>query len=284
MGAARACLRLMRPVNSAMVGLAVLVGVVIASNGNLGRVPLAGLVSGFLVGFLVSASSMVLNDIIDIEIDKVNAPDRPLPSGELSVRSAKACYVLLLLAGVSLSSLTGLDSLIVALLGAGVAALYNAKLKLSGLPGNVAVAFSTSLPFIYAFTIVDNANASVLVFWAMVFLTVLGREIAKDIADVEGDMVKGARTLPIIVGRRAAAVAAASFYLIAVSLSPLPLILGLAPRPRVYAAGVALVDALLLLSAARLVASPRKRVALEHKRTVLVAMLIGLLTFLATFV
>jgi geranylgeranylglycerol-phosphate geranylgeranyltransferase len=277
-------MRLLRIINSVMVGFAVIVGVFLASNGSMTRIDILSLLSGFTVGFTISASSMVLNDIVDIEIDRINAPERPLPSNTLSLRTAWVCYFILLLAGFLAASYTGLDSLLTAIAGGVIAALYNLKLKLSGFPGNVAVAFSTSLPFLYAVTIVKDANVIVLVFWAMVFLTVLGREIAKDIADVEGDAVKGARTIPIVYGRRTASLIAALFYVTAVSLSPLPLALDLVRNTRVYAIGVAVVDILLIYSLAILVRNPRKNTALYHKRVVLVAMMIGLIIFLLSVV
>ncbi len=276
-----ACLKLIRAVNSAMVGFAVIVGVVLALGGTPGNLSPIVLISAFLVGFSISGSSMILNDIIDIEIDKINAPNRPLPSGAISIRAAKACFTVLVAIGLAASLVTGLDSLLVAAAGAGASVLYNAKLKLKGFPGNIAVAFLTSLPFLYAFTVVDSPNPTVLVFWAMVFLSVLGREIAKDIADVEGDAVKGARTVPIVLGRRTAAVLSGFFYISAVGLSPLPLILKIVKRPLVYASGVSVVDAVLIISTIILIASPRRAIALKHKNYVLFAMLLGLIVFLA---
>jgi geranylgeranylglycerol-phosphate geranylgeranyltransferase len=272
---------MMRIANSLMVGFAVIVGVYLAAP-DLRNVPYLILLSSFAVGFLISASSMVLNDIADIEIDKVNAPERPLPSGAISKREAYVCYTILLISGLALSTLTGLDSLFVAALGAVLAALYNLRLKLSGLPGNVIVAFSTSLPFLYAFTVVDKPNTVVLVFWAMVFLAVLGREIAKDIADIEGDLVKKARTLPILLGRRAAAIVATLSYMSAVFLSPLPLLYHLVRHEDLYAVGVFIVDIILIHSSYILLRSPRKQVAIAHKREVLVAMLLGLIVFLVS--
>ena len=283
-GRISACLRLMRVVNSAMVGFAVLVGIALAAPGRATSVDPLLVIAGFLVGFTISASSMVLNDIADIEIDKVNAPDRPLPSGAISVRAARACFAVLSAIGLALSALGGLDSIAVVALAVATSTLYNLRLKLSGLPGNLAVAFLTSLPFLYAFTLIDNANPSVLVFWAMVFLTVLGREVAKDIADVEGDSLKGARTVPILYGRKAAAVIASLFYIVAVALSPLPLLMNLVLRPRVYAVGVSIVDLMLVYSVLMLLSSPRKRQVLRHKSVVLAAMLVGLVVFLASSV
>ncbi|MBO0889036.1 UbiA family prenyltransferase, partial [Candidatus Bathyarchaeota archaeon] len=70
------------------MGLAVVVGETIA----LGIFPsLSEAVLGFLTASLLLAGTMVLNDIQDVQIDRVNSPDRPLPSGRVGIREA---YVL----------------------------------------------------------------------------------------------------------------------------------------------------------------------------------------------
>ena len=44
------------------------------------------MVLGFVTGFAICAFSMVVNDYYDIEVDRVNQPTRPLPSGQVSKR------------------------------------------------------------------------------------------------------------------------------------------------------------------------------------------------------
>ncbi len=61
-----------------MIGLAVIIGEAIAL-GKLPGVPEA--VFGFLTASLMMAGTMVANDVYDVEIDKVNSPQRPLASG-----------------------------------------------------------------------------------------------------------------------------------------------------------------------------------------------------------
>ena len=273
-----ACLRLMRIVNSVMVGFAVLVALAIATGRDFFTFETLDYIAGFLVGFTISASAMVLNDIADIEIDKINAPNRPLPSGIISNRQAFICYLVLVFIGIVASLRAGLDSLTVVVAAVIVSALYDLRLKVSGFMGNVAVAFSTSLPFLYAFTFTNNPNYTVLVFWAMVFLSVLAREIVKDIADVEGDKVKGVKSLPILVGERKAAFIAGMFNLLAVLLSPIPVVYGLV-NETVYSGFVIIVDFALLYSSYRVIINPQREEALRQKRIMLFAMMIGLVGF-----
>ncbi len=275
------CAKLMRIMNSIMVGFAVLVAVAIAVGRGFLELEPMKLVSGFIVGFSVSASAMVLNDIFDIEIDKVNAPTRPLPSGRMSKGEAYLCYFILAFLGLFFSTFTGIDSFLVAFSGILVSALYDYKLKVTGFLGNFSVAFATSLPFLYAFTIVDEANPTVLVFWGMVFLSVLAREIVKDIADIEGDRIKNARTIPLIYGVRRAAQIAFLLYLIAISLSPIPVFLRLV-NYWIYVPSVLVVDFLFIYGSIRILRNPIRKEALYHKKIALYAMLIGLIGFVGS--
>ena len=275
----RACARLMRIVNSLMVGFAVLVGIAIVVGRDIVNLPLTTLVLAYVTGFTISASSMVLNDIVDIDIDRINAPDRPLVSGAVSLRTAYACYAILSLLGVIASLLIGWEALAVAVAGWLVGSLYDVWGKRSGFPGNVMVAFSTSLPFPYAMAVVEAWRESTIIFWAMVFLTVLGREIVKDIADVEGDRHVNARTLPIVIGEGPSAVIAAILYVVAVALSPIPVIIG-GVEPLSYGVFIAVVDFILLYESIRIVKDHSRATALRHKRNVLIAMLLGLIGFM----
>lgn len=83
---------LVRVPNCLMIGFAVIVGEIIA----LGNLPsITAAVFGFLTASLLLASTMVLNDIQDIEIDKVNSPERPIPSGKVGIREAYVLSVIL---------------------------------------------------------------------------------------------------------------------------------------------------------------------------------------------
>ena len=272
------CLRLARPVNSAMVGFAVIVGAVVAS----GRPPPpSDALAGFAVGFLVSASAMIINDISDIEIDRVNAPWRPLPSGRLSVGAAWACFAASSLAGLAAAAYTGPATLAIAVAAWLVSVAYSSWGKRLGLPGNVMVAFSVAVPLLYGAALTRSWDARIAVYWYMVFASALAREIVKGIADVAGDRAAGVRTLAVVAGERRAALAAAALYASAVAASPAPLFLGGLASPLAYAALVAVVDAGLLAEAAGIVLRPTREEALAHKARVLGYMLLGLIAFIA---
>lgn len=74
-------------------------------------------------------AGMVLNDYFDRDIDAVERPRRPIPSGRVAPRQAAVLGVGLLIGGLVCSSLVGLPSLVVAVLLAGAILGYDAWLK-----------------------------------------------------------------------------------------------------------------------------------------------------------
>ena len=73
----------------------------------------------FLAGIsasLIAAAGYVINDYFDIKIDKINRPERPLASGEISVKSAIIYYSIFSIIGLSLSVLISYTAFFIALL------------------------------------------------------------------------------------------------------------------------------------------------------------------------
>ncbi|NSL76451.1 MAG: UbiA family prenyltransferase, partial [Thaumarchaeota archaeon] len=137
-----ALLSLIRPINSFMIGLAVIVGIAIGSPDMLfSRLS----IYGFITGFSISSYSMIINDVYDIEIDKVNQPERPLPKQLISVNSALSLSLILLLIGFTSSLLISmhLDSyyhIIITVIFSFLSWFYNIWGKKQGLIGNSIVA------------------------------------------------------------------------------------------------------------------------------------------------
>ena len=70
---------------------------------------------GFLSLFFISASILVLNDYFDIETDRINAPDRPIPSGAVAPSEALLLSISLLIAGIVLCYLLNFTALLCAI-------------------------------------------------------------------------------------------------------------------------------------------------------------------------
>ncbi|MDB5048886.1 MAG: geranylgeranylglycerol-phosphate geranylgeranyltransferase [Fibrobacteres bacterium] len=169
---------------------------------------------------VLAAAGNMQNDVLDLQADRINRPDRPLPSGRVApgpVLSASiALYLLAVLLGFALGGSEGFLTLAMGLL----LWLYNLKLKAMPLWGNLAVAalcaLAIYLPELGRFP--DFTAIPVL----FAFLTTLAREVAKDAEDVAGDMAIGYNTLPIRFGPDAAKGVTAAACILVVLMLPVP--------------------------------------------------------------
>jgi geranylgeranylglycerol-phosphate geranylgeranyltransferase len=271
----RAYLTLIRPPNTIMIGLGVVIGEAIG----LGRLPGAlQAVFGFLTASLMMAGTMVANDVYDLEIDRVNSPQRPLPSGAVKTRNAVALSVVLSGAAIVFSALLGPWTLLTALLALALMVYYNTRGKKTGLIGNAVVSFNVALPFFYGGLAVNSIGPLLFVFSLVAFLANLAREVAKGISDVKGDSLRQVRTLAVVRGTRVAALTSAALFVIAVLLSFLPPILE--KISWLYFPPVIVADVGFLYSASRLTRNQTPENVRSVKSQVLLWMLLGLVGFL----
>lgn len=271
--------RLIRPPNCVMTGLAVIIGELIVHK-NLYLVPS---LLGFLTAFTITGASMVTNDYWDRYIDVVNEPHRPIPSGLISSKLALRYSFFLMAIGLYLAFLTGLITLIIASVSLVVSLLYNYRGKKLGLLGNFMVSACITIPLIYGGFVYNESMfftdriLLLIIFDVMVFLSNTGREVNKGIADVEGDKLKGIRTVAVSYSSKVAARVASLLYLSAVGLSILPWVLGLTSWP--YLPIVAVSDVGFVISSFILIRDYSKRNALRIKKMVMMCMLVGLVSF-----
>jgi geranylgeranylglycerol-phosphate geranylgeranyltransferase len=269
-------MRLMRPVNCLMMGFAVIVGAVLASS--VWREYWLNLAYGFVTGFTLAAASMVMNDYFDREIDAINEPSRPIPSGLIKPKEALAFAFILTAVGFVAAFLTGPLSLLVALFAWVIFLTYTTLGKRSGLPGNLLVSACVAIPFVYGnIAVANEVKLNVLLFASMAFLSNTGREVTKGIVDVEGDKARNIKTLAVRFGGRTAAIMASFFYLSALLLSPIPLMLNVVSFW--FIPLVLVTDLGLATSSFMLLRDYSRENARKVKTTVLLWFLIGLLAF-----
>jgi geranylgeranylglycerol-phosphate geranylgeranyltransferase len=262
-----------------MMGFAVMVGAAIANIEAL-VVLWHKLAYGFITGFTLTAASMAINDYYDREIDAINEPKRPIPSGLIKPREALVFAFILTAAGFATAYLTNIYCFLTALIAWIIFVTYTTIGKRSGLPGNLLVSTCVAIPFIYGSIAVINAvQLNVLIFVFMVFISNTGREVTKGIVDVEGDRKQGVKTLAVRYGEKPAAVTAAFLYLLAVSLSPIPWFLKLVSLW--FIPLVTLTDLGLIASSLMLLKNFSRENARKVKNFVLLWFIIGLLAFLA---
>jgi geranylgeranylglycerol-phosphate geranylgeranyltransferase len=279
MGKISGLVRLMRPINCAMMGFAVFVGAVLA-NPQFSNVNWLNILYGFVTGFTLTAASMTINDYYDRAIDAINEPSRPIPSGSVGAREALAFVFVLSAVGFVFAYLTSVLCLVVAVISWIVVVTYVTVGKRSGLPGNLLVSTCVAIPFIYgSITVLSQVTLSVLLFALMAFLSNTGREITKGIVDVKGDRAEGVKTLAVRYGEKSAAVAASLFYVSAISLTPLPWIW----NPRLvsfwFIPLVLVTDIGLVASSALLLKDYSRENARKIKKLVLLWFVIGLLAY-----
>ena len=193
-------IKIIRPLNVISSGIAILFSSQIAGyQGSTSNVLLAILV---VIFFTIGAN--VLNDYFDYETDRVNRPDRAIIAGDVTRIQALYISIFSFLAGVFLSLQLNFNSQILSIfVSLPLLIFYNAQAKNYPLVGNVIVALILGLSFIYAGIVFENITP-LIVPALLAFGLTLVREIVKDIADLEGDKVVGARTLPIIFGNEKA--------------------------------------------------------------------------------
>ncbi len=276
--------RLMRPINGLMMGFAVLVGAILATRANvyLFQSNLPSLLYGYLTGFFLTASSMVINDYYDRKIDAINEPARPIASGTVKPLEALVFASALAIIGLFFAYSSNSSSVLCLMIGI-IAWLitvgYATVGKRAGLPGNFLVSACVATPFIFGSVVVTNTvQLNVLLFALMAFLSNTGREITKGIVDVKGDSAEGIKTLAVRYGEKKAAIASAAFYISAVALTPIPVILGVVSFW--FIPFVLVTDIGLVVCSATLLKDYSRENARKVKKLVLIFFMFALLAYI----
>ncbi len=191
-----ACIKITRPLNVLITFVVVVIAILISANH---QIELINIILVPLSAALTAAAGNVINDIYDVETDKVSHPERVLVKGLLSKKEASVLYNLLNILAVIFALRISSILLLVALFTALLLFFYSRYLKKIALIGNIVVAFLTGLAFIYGGLAVDNVSEAIVPA-VFAFLINLIREIIKDVQDVEGDSNLGFKTFPILYG------------------------------------------------------------------------------------
>lgn len=232
-------------------GVCVILGELLA----LGTLPsTTEIILGFLSIFFISATSLILNDYFDLEIDKINAPERPLPAGLVTEREVVLLSIVVAMLGFLTGYLISLEALLVVILVWAVGFLYNWRFKKAGLIGNLMVSFSVGMTFIFGGIAVNKPFETIVWFFAIIVMLIdLGEEIAADAMDIEGDRQAGSRSLALILGRENALKISGAAFLLVVVASSLPFLLGWLEW--IYLFPILLIDLVILYSTSKLLDS-----------------------------
>lgn len=234
--------------------------------------------------FFETAAGNVINDYFDYNIDLINKPERPIPSGRISLKNGKNYGYFLFLVGTIcgflISYLT--NNWIpfgIVILADVILYLYAYKLKSTPLIGNLTVGFMTGFGFVFGgFTINNPAIITTSIFLGFfAFVMTTAREIVKDIEDVEGDKADGAKTLPILIGKKTPAILAAILIIADCALCPLLYIWNVFGM--LYLVIIAVAVILFIYSAILILKSQDETTAHKSSKILKIGMLIAFLSF-----
>jgi len=218
-----AIINLFRIGNDIALGYASIVGYLLCNGKSLYNIILL-----FIAAFLVGAGANTINDYIDREVDRINKPWRPIPSGMIDPIEALYIAILTTAIGIIISAFLSPLNGLIAFIASILAYLYSIRLKKVLLIGNIVVASLTGLAIIFGSVLSSIESSSKMlqldIIVASLYATLLnlGREFLKGIEDVEGDRKLGIKTLATVFNPYIAYNASLAIYLLLIGLSFIP--------------------------------------------------------------
>lgn len=209
-----------RPVNVLISMLSIFVAAFITGTIS----PLANVLLACFSGGIIMAASNTMNDYFDLDIDRVNRPKRPLVSSKLSPLFALRLAQVEFAVGIVLGLFVSLTAFIIALIISSLIIFYSYKLKRLPLIGNLMVSFATSMAFVYGGVAVNRIRQTIVPA-VFSFFYHFGREIIKDVQDMQGDAAGHARTFPLVYGEKAALQLTTINFILLLILLPVPFLL-----------------------------------------------------------
>ncbi len=233
MNSLSAFLLIIRPFNVFLAGLSIAVAALLVE----ANLECASVWFAVASGMSITAGANVINDMCDLEIDRINKPRRILPAGRMSLRAAHWYTIILLACGVIFSIFVGVLAATIAASSTFLVTIYSLRLKRLPLIGNAIVSLVTAFAFIFGAL---TACAETLQWQAglfpalFAFLMHFGREVVKDLEDQIGDRAAKARTLPLAYGQRTAQIAATLAFIALMIVVLIPAVRGLYRQPYLW--------------------------------------------------
>jgi 4-hydroxybenzoate polyprenyltransferase len=199
---------------------------------------------GSVCAAFLNAANNALNQIYDLEIDRINKPNRPLVTGALTIRQAWTFTIVMYIVGTLPTWLVVIHPFtrwtqklfaplqwhecffiyVIALVSTFVYSVPAfGRTKAHPIGANLTIAIPRGcLLKVAGWTMVARAYWLEPWFIGLIFmLFLLGAASTKDFSDMEGDRAGGCRTLPIAFGVRKAAWMIAPFFVLPWLLMPI---------------------------------------------------------------
>ncbi len=219
-----AYLELARPLNGIIAFISAWLGGMFASQGQMADIVNIQLLLVSIAALVLLSAGNAINDYYDYEIDQVNRPRRPLPSGRIRRRDALIFAILLIIIGIWLGTLINRNATAFAILVSIALVSYAFWLKRMPLIGNLVVSGLTGVTFVAGGVAIDSVQAT-LIPATFAFLFTTAREIVKDLEDTEGDLKNDVKTLAILNPQLAVKIAI-GFMASVILFSPIPYLFG----------------------------------------------------------
>lgn len=177
-----------------------------------GMPPLFPFILAVVGAYFAITSSYVFNDYCDVDIDKINLPNRPLPSSRMSRKNALTYALVLMVVASTVAAYLNPESLAVFIIAAGVITFYSSVAKRSTFLSFFPVGISYGLVPIGVWLAFDPAGIfktsidnqilplPAIFLGLMICVTDWGFTLSGVARDVEGDRAKGAPTVPVTFG------------------------------------------------------------------------------------
>ena len=219
-----AYLELTRPLNGVIAFISAWLGGMFASQGSVANIIDIRLLLVSISTLVLLSAGNAINDYCDYDIDRINRPKRPLPSGRIRRRDALIFAIVLVAIGIWLGVLINRNATGIAILVCVALVSYAFWLKRTPFIGNLVVSGLTGLTFIAGGVAIDSVKGT-LIPATFAFLFTTAREVVKDLEDIEGDLKNNLKTLAIL-NPQLAVKTAISFMVSVILFSPIPYLFG----------------------------------------------------------
>jgi len=188
------------------------------------------ILTGSIMAATLNSASNTLNQIFDLEIDRVNKPKRPLPSGRISLKEASLFSLVLYLISLSLAWFVSPEGrkecFVLVLLAAIMTLIYSCppfRTKRWGIGANITIAIPRGILLkVAGWSAVKSIMRLEPWYIGLIFgLFLLGATSTKDFSDMEGDKRGNCITLPIKYGVKKAAYIISPFFIFPFFLIPI---------------------------------------------------------------
>lgn len=210
-------IQISRPANVFIAALSIFIAILLTGTIQ----PIIKVIFACISGSMIMAGSNTINDYFDLEIDKINKPNRPLVKGKISPNFTYRLAVIEFILGILISILIGKLAFIIVVFTSLLLILYSRYLKQLPLIGNLVVSFSSGMAFIFGGVAVNRVRWTIVPA-ILAFFYHLGREMIKDVQDMKGDAQMNAKTFPLIFGKTNSLILITLYILLMLIILPLP--------------------------------------------------------------